>query len=246
MKQNCTNNFIFLLSLVVILFFKLNLVSQSNNEGLIKNTIDSTKAIFGASDLLVNGPLYFQANRQANGSPYLINEEFKQGTVFTDESEYHNSLLNYDISIQKLLLLITTSNDSRVIISLSDVLIDSFMFSGYFFVNPAKIGLVSNYKYLHKINNGKHTMYIGYRKDFINRFNNTNPYGKFSSPKRSVFVANNGRMNHIVNKKALLKLFPNISKELVVFIRKNKIKLKKTSPEQLAILMEFINNSYEK
>ena len=245
MKQNCINNYRFWLSLVAILLVRFSLFPQNSSDGIIISTIDSTKKIDGCSDLLVNGPLYFQANRQANGSPYLFNEEFEDGVVYTGETEFKNSSLNYDISVQELLLLITTSNDSRVVISLSDALIDSFMFSKYLFVNPVKIGLTSDFTYLHKINNGKFTMYIGYQKDFINRFNNTNPYGKYGSSKRSIVITDNQKINNISSKKTLLRLFPSISKDLLIFLRKNKIKLRKASSDQLAYLMEFINDRYE-
>ncbi len=246
MKANSFLNPIYNLLFVSILLCPLLLNSQNSHESSLQYIIDSTKKIYGSSELLVNGPLYFQPKSEANGSPFLYDGEFIDGSVYTGETEFKNSILNYDISTQKLLLLITTSSDARRIISLSDVLIDSFMFSQQLFVNPDKIGLQSNYSYLHSINNGCYSMYIGYSKDFINRYNNINPYGKYSSTKRSIFVLYEGSLIQINSKKTFLNLFPSMRKDVSTFLRKNKIKFAKASATQLSLLMEFINERHNK
>lgn len=241
MKQGCFNCLFKILLFSLIVFNSNIAISQNNTRSLIDKTIDSVNKIYGYSDILVNGPLYFQENRLAKGSPFYENDNFIDGTIYARGTEFSNVRINYNVSLQKLLMLITTSEGSNMSIVLSEDVIDSFIFSNDVFVVPMKLGLVASFPYLQKVNSGNYTMFLGLKKDFVNRYTERNPYGMYSKIKQTMFVEVDGEMIRISSKKSFLGLWPSQDKEIAVFMRKNKIKLNKASTDKLKILMNFIN-----
>ncbi len=227
-------------------FLPLFLNSQPQNQiSHIQSLIDSTKSIYGSSDLLVNGSVYYQHNRLASGTPFLFSTSVDQSTVFTRGKSFQGVGLNYDIVGQKLILLTSMPGGARLNISLSDILIDSFLIKDQLYVNPAKINIRTDYPYLMLVNKDTYSMFVGYKKEFVNRYNSKNPYGKFSSTKQTLFLSTDSTLIRINSKKTLLNTFPSARKAISEYLRKNKIKLLKATPEQLKLLMEFYNHQRE-
>ena len=124
---------------------------------------------------------------------------------------------------------------------MSDILIDSFLINDYLFFNPTKLNLSSNYAYMQSLNTGRYTLLIGYSKEFINRYNEDEPFGKYSQSQRSLFIATDSTLISINTNKELFNLFPSLKKEAATYLRKNKIVLKKATTSQLTQLIEFYN-----
>ena len=220
-----------------------SLIGQSQNtNSKISSLLDSIQNIYGSSDLLVNGSVYYQPNRQALGTPFLYSPEIEQGSVYTRGIAFNGVGINYNITSQKLLLLNTMPDGSRLLIDLSDILIDSFLIRDYLFIAPAKLHITSNYAYMMAINLGRYRMFIGYKKEFINRYNQRNPYGKYSSTKQALFLVSDSISLRINSKKTFLNTFPPARKEISTYLRQHKIKLLRATPEQLKQLMEFYNH----
>lgn len=217
-----------------------NCQSQNTTTELI-SLIDSVKNIYGSTDLLVNGSVYYRPNRLANGNPYLYSSEFIKSTVFTGGNSFQGVDLNYDIAGQQVILITSMPSGARLSIGLSDVLIDSFLLNDYLFINPEKLNLNSDYSYMQVINSGTYRMFIGYKKEFINRYNQKNPNGKYSITQRSLFLVSDSTMLNINSKKTFVNLFPSIKKDVLAYLRRNKVNLKKANPEQLKQLIEFYN-----
>lgn len=245
-KQSTISHKALLLLIVCAQFLPLLLVGQSLvTSKEITSLIDSTQKIYGKSDLLVNGSVYYQTNRQASGTPFLFSSVAEKGVVFTRGIAFKGVGLNYNIASQKLLLLNTLPDGSRLLIDLSDVLIDSFLIKDYFFVAPARLHIKSSYPYLMAVNSDTYSLFIGFKKEFINRFNQRNPYGKFSSTKRTLFLVSNSIPVRINSKRTLLNTFPSARKKISTYLRQHKIKLLRATPEQLKQLMEFYNHQRE-
>lgn len=239
-------NIISWIKLVIVCAFLQSLpfilVCQSQNTTTeIISLFDSTQKIYGSNDLLVNGPVYYRPNRLANGTPFLYSSDFINSTVFTEGCSFQGLDLKYDIASQRLILINTMPSGARLQIGLSNVLIDSFLLNDYLFVNPDKLHLTSNYSYMHVLNTGRYRMFIGYNKEFINRYDQKNPNGKYSITQRSLFLASDSTLISINSKKIFVNLFPSTKKAVLTYLRKNKIKLKKANPEQLKQLIEFYN-----
>ncbi len=204
--------------------------------------IDSTQKIYGSNDLLVNGSVYYQPNRQALGTPFLFSANFDKGTVFTRGFSFDVEGLNYNAADQQLILLYNKADGNRLHIRLSNILIDSFLLNSHLFVNTQRLSFESNYTYLMEVNKGNYHMFIGYKKDFINRYSESNPYGSYSSIKHDLFVETDNELHKITSKKTFLNISPSIRKSISSYLRQNKIKIpRKATPEQLKLLMDYYN-----
>jgi len=237
---------LFVIFICFQLFPFVSIGQSLNADSYIISLFDSTQKIYGSNDLLINGQVYYQPNRMASGTPFLFSPKFEQGTIFTRGSSFDVAGLNYNIADHELILLNISANGAKLHIKLSNILIDSFLLTNYLFVNPKEINITSNYPYMLSTNKGQYYFLIGYDKEFINRFSENDPYGKFSGTKKSLFLVHDNNLASINSKKALLKYFPSIKKEISSFLKKNKIKLSKASPEQLKQLMDFCNNQLAK
>jgi len=236
-----------LLIFIYFQFLPLLIVGQSSDvPNSIIPLINSTQKIYGSNDLLINGKVYYQPNRMATGTPFLFSPKFERGTIFTRGQSFEVAGLNYNIADHEIILLNISANGAKLHIKLSNILIDSFLLNNYLFVNLEELNIPSNYPYMLATNKGSCYFLIGYDKEFINRYSENDPYGKFSSTKKSLFLVCDGTLVRINSKKTFLEYFPTIKKEISTFLKKYKIKLSKASPEQLKQLMEFCNNQMAK
>ncbi len=236
-----------LLIFMCIQFLPLLIVGQSSDvSNSIISLIDSTQKIYGSNDLLINGKVYYQPNRMASGTPFLFSPKFERGTIFTRGQSFEVAGLNYNIVDHELILLNITADGAKLHIKLSNILIDSFLLNNYLFVNLKELNISSNYPYMLATNKGLYYFLIGYDKEFVNRYSENDPYGKFSGTKKTLFLVYDSALVRINSKKTFLEYFPTIKKEISTFLKKHKIKLSKASPEQLKQLMEFCNNQMAK
>jgi len=215
-------------------------IAQTDTRSTVDNTLEITSSYYGLSDVLVNGPFYYQHHRMANGSPFLYGKEYSSGVVFIDGREFNDVKLNYDISRQELVLFVDTP-ESKLIISLSQQLIDSLYVGNQLFVNSRCIP-ESGFPYLCKINNGKYQMFIGYEKEFINRYTDDDPYGRYSRSKRTMFISMDGKVSGVSSNNSLLEFFPLHRKEIRSYLKQHKIKVQRASYLKLSKLMNFCNN----
>lgn len=228
---------------LVVFFLPGSFIGQSvSMDSPVSALLDSTLRIYGSSDLLVNGPVYYQSNRLASGTPFIFSSGFEKSIVYVSGKSFNDVELNYDIVDQKLILLNQTFNEMRMRISLSDILIDSFLLKSYLFINPNRLYVESHYPYMLLVNNDRYNMLIGYKKQFINRISQKEPYGMYGNANRTLFLASDSVIFRISSKKSFLNTCPSKRKELVTFMRKNRIKLFKATPEQLKQLMVYYNH----
>lgn len=223
-------------------FIPLYTFSQAlNTDKELISLIDSTQKLYGNSDLLINGSIYYQPNRLATGDPYLFSQEIEKGVIYTRGVTFNDAYLNYDIENQKLLLLHIKSNGSRLLISLSDILVDSFLIRDNLFVSSASLNIENSYPYLLSINSNKYPMYAGFKKEFISQFDERYPFGRHSKKKRTLFLILDSIPKRINSTKSFLKTFPEARKELSAYFRQHKIDLSEATIVELKKLMEYYN-----
>lgn len=215
-------------------------MSQSASVVGVKEMMDN---YYISSDILVNGPYYYQHHQMANGFPFLKSKEFSIGEVYINGRKFNELQLNYDVTRQLLVLFINTS-ESKLIISLSDKVVDSFYIDNRLFVN-SKFVIESSSHYFNQLNNGNYRMYLGYEKEFILRFDNEDPYGRYSKSQRKIFVLSDIDSYEITSKESFLNLFPVHRKEIKSYLKLNKLRFKKASYFELAKLMVFCNTIVE-
>jgi len=234
-------NGFFSLFICLQLFPLISIGQFTNTDSYIISLLDSSQSVYGSNDLLVNGLVYYQPNRQALGTPFLFSANFDKGTVFTRGFSFDVEGINYNVADQQLILLYNKADGNRLHIRLSNVLVDSFLLNSYLFINTQRLSIESNYTFLLEVNKGDYRMFIGYKKDFINRYSESNSYGSYSSIKHDLFVEIDNILHRITSKKIFLNISPSIKKSISLYLRQNKVKISKATPEQLKLLMEYYN-----
>lgn len=215
-----------------------NLTAQTfSNEA---NEIDYNKDAdmqYRYSDLLINGPLYYQPRPLAAASPFLVTSGFINGTMYIGGFSFENCQVNYDLVTQCLVLESTMENGARYTIQLSEALVDSFCIDRRSFVNTRHLATNLTIPYAEAVNSGKTRMILTYKKEFIKQFNNNTPNGKFSSENRAMYLVTNNTATRIRGKKAFLKSLGDYRKPVGDYLRKNKIRFMNASADQLKSIM---------
>ncbi len=220
---------------------KLSVGQSYNTISKLQIIVDSGQCNYSCNDLLINGQVYYQPNRMASGTPFIFSSTFNKGTIFTRGLSYDVLGLNYNIVDKELILLHKMSSGAMLHIKLSNILVDSFLLNNYLFIAPKILNININYTYMLAANNDYYRILIGFRKEFINRYTQSNPYGKFGSTKKLLFLVHDTIVIKINSKKTLLKTATSGKKEISAFLKRHKIKLLKATPNQLNQLMDFYN-----
>ena len=99
--------------LILVLFAIPNIYGQSNNNHESTEIYNIYNQVYGVDHRLVSGSFYYGPKRGSiTGHPFLINNEWKQGSVTSGNLNFKNLWLKFDIETNKLILRYT-SNDKK-------------------------------------------------------------------------------------------------------------------------------------
>jgi len=228
-------------------FFNSSVWSQTaSGSDELRRVLDSANRVYGSSDMLVNGAVYFQQNRMALGSPFLFSPDFIPGKVYVGNQVFEQCNLSYDIVSQELVLKTTMPNGTFMPIRLDPMLVDSFTLNNQMFVSAQLLSSELDVPYALVINEGPRRLVAVYSKQFINTYNATSPQGKFSSTKRVLYLVSEEGLVRIRSKNDLYKQFPDNKKWMTARWNKMHVKFKNISPDQLRWLIDFeeTNNNF--
>lgn len=199
----------------------------------------------------ITGDLYPYYYAQYNGNPMINSEWFYGSFTMVSGQKYHNIKINFDLFKDELLyyndnlrriIIVDKStvkdftlkdeksldNDSLhvVLINSNDTISD---YSGYI------IELVKNKISLYE----KRTKLVQF--DNMN-YNSSGKLGKFYEKSKWFYQYNNQFVDLPKHRRALAKLFPEHSEEILKYMKKNRLKL--TDPRQCRITFVEINRLY--
>ncbi len=194
------------------------------------------------SEILFNGPVYFQPYIFAVGSSWYFREPFQEVTIYKCKREFNHVKLNYNLVDQKLVVLYITDNNEHIPVELNTVLVDSFAVDNDMFVNSDLLSESLQFKYLLQINRHGVKLYAGFKKNFINRYSQNNQHGYISSLERTLFLFKNDTIIRLKSNKDLLKLLAHHKSDIREYLKRNKINIRKSDVTALKLLMEFINS----
>jgi hypothetical protein len=199
------------------------------------------RAYYGTNDLLLNGRNYFPYNTRANGHPYYRTEDFREGTLYVKGRIFDSVLLNYNLERDQVILHQERSNSTMVQVVLSPTLIDSFEIDGALFIRKEYIpGLSEGSDFLRKIYGGKSNFYEMIHKIFLPVFTEVNPHGRYSDPEKIYFLENKRQeVVKIKTKRNFLKTYSDHKSEVKRFLKKESIRFKSATDEQLVQLMKY-------
>lgn len=234
-----TGLFIFALSLKT----SLAQTDRNNTVEKVENLKKQADSVYGTSHELVNGEIYYQSNLYAKGNPFFLSNDWLEGSVLINGTEYKNVFLKYNIETDQLILRPTLKNGMSTAIVLNSSFVESFLLADNLFINSEPFGSKElKSVFVNQIYNGSFSFLASYKVIFISDYKEKTPYGKYSDMAKSYFIYDKGELIKIASKKALFGYFETYKKDIKKFMKKEKIRYKKANPSQWKGLMKFIDD----
>lgn len=235
----------FCFTLILFPNFGHELFAQSmNNRGDIPchDLLNNKDEIYGSDIRLLNGEMYMPANINAEGFPFLLQDEFIKGDLFIKDALYRNVLIKYDLVADRIILHQNTIEGKPVTILLNTAFVDSVHLGGLKLVNTNElIGKDTLKNFVEVIYDNGFKFVSSHEKNFIGTYNNLTPYGSFSDANTTYYILQNNQLSEIGNKRDLFRYFESDKKEIKEFLRENDIKFRKATRRELKQLMDFCN-----
>ena len=209
-------------------------VSASPGAYLIQDTISGKQVLY-------NGRIWrnFYYNK-VRGDQFLFSDKFLPGSVTVNGRTFENLSLRYDIHNDEIMI-ITGSNN---ILQLNKEMVDRFSmkFENTFhsFINLKDDSLSSLNGYADLLYNGKTALYVRYTKE-IQRLKEGRILENFILVQKT-YIVKDGIVTNIRKKKDLMKLLGDDMKQVRSYIKSNKIRISKTSPESLVPVLKFYDS----
>lgn len=233
----------------LICLFSLFIITAQAQEndtepsGALTALYEYTEKLYGTDDIVVNGRSYIPDHFNAKGNPYFFSDKFTKNTLIIDGKKYDRQEVLYNIEIEKLILKTTLNNGEEVLLVLNPDFIDAFYLEEHHFVNVVKIYSESKFSgFVEQVYEGNFSVVIRHQKSFVSQYTANNPNGFYSGTKSVNYILQNGELNKLFTKKALLEYFSAHKKEIKKFIRQNKIKYKQGNAIQLNKLFTYCDD----
>ncbi|MCF8235100.1 MAG: hypothetical protein K9H13_04810 [Bacteroidales bacterium] len=202
--------------------------------------------IYGSDIKLLNGEMYMPANTNAEGFPFLLQDEFIKGDLSIKDVFYRNVLIKYDLVADRIILHQNTIEGKPVTLLLNSAFVDSVYLGKLKFVNTKElIGKDTLKNFMEVIYDNGFKLVSTHEKSFIGTYNNLTPNGSFSDANTTYYILQNNQLSKISNKRDLFRYFESNKKEIKKFLRGNDIKFRKATNRELKQLMNFCNKLTE-
>lgn len=198
---------------------------------LIQDTIS-------AKQILYNGRIWRNFySYKVKGDQFLFSQKFLPGSVTMNGQTFEGIDLRYDIYNDEVMIITSANN----ILQLNKEMVDRFSIifnlTRHNFVNVENDSLASLKGYAEILFDGKTSLYVKHSKE-IQRLKEGKILENFI-PVQKTFIVKEGRDNYIKKKKDLKKLLIDKKIQVRSYMRSNKIKISKTSPQSIVPVLKF-------
>ena len=198
------------------------------NPGYAQTPVLTANEIYGLNPLLYNGKFYtYFTAANTKGSQFLDDHEFVKGSVRIRGKNFRNLLLNYDVFNQQLVLKYKTRMNNMMKLVISKAWLESFNLDDKHFEILSFPG--SKSRIYQVIGQGRYRILYTWTKTYAldHTFGATN--FAFSKPIRGSYLQLGNKLMHYKSNKSFVKLFgPENKSSLNKYLRKNKIKIRKS------------------
>lgn len=229
------------IAFLVIITISLNLSgssSQVNTQLILSGSEKSdTQDTLRDNQLLYNGRIWRDLNYMVQGDPFLLTDSFVKGDLTVRGKKFFGINLKYDIYKDEVLIPMSSGR----ILQLNKAMVDGFSFTWknrkYSFT---KLPGDSALGYLHILYSGRSALYVKYRKK-IGKLAEQGKFDKFYQTDQAYYVQ--GGIIHTLSGKKDLKIALKSDNDLIKsFMRKNKLKIKKSNPESYIPVIHYLDN----
>ena len=229
--------------ILIFILFPINLIAQEESRSSppeVVKLFEKSQSYYSLDDEIINGCVYPLPDSRRNGHPYL-NDQWIEATFFVNSKKYPKLSIKYDLTIDDVILKAEIENGMQKLINLNKFQIDSFLVGNSLFVNSRIFfSEDNNDTYFEQIYKGKYSLFKNYKKIFIKEYNNITPYGKYSSLRMDIYLFKNSNLINVNRESLFIKCFEKEKQsEIKSFMKRNNIKYKKASQQELKQLMEF-------
>ncbi len=197
--------------------------------------------VYGLDQTLYNGKKYtYVILYSTTGHQYLITPQYSYGSVTIKGTRYENTFLNYDIFNQQLLLKYLDATGAAITLEVSKAWLQGFSMAN------------KNFEFLHLEKEPSFYQVLGedslkilyfWRKvlDLEAVVGSANYI--FKKPIRDSFVLMDGQLLPFSSKRSFIRLFgPENKSEIKSYMRKNKIKIRKSPDQAMEGLIKYVAN----
>jgi hypothetical protein len=225
---------------VICVFLLTFLISVSETVQCQQATLKYDKA-YGLNQTLCNGKKYnYFLPPGTKGHQYLLSPDYFTGTVTLKGKCFWDVALNYDILNQQLLLQYEVEPGAWNIIEVSKAWLSGFSLGNR---NFELLDLQQAPCFYQVLGEGPVRILYYWRKNLKLEVAIGSSDYIFSPPIRDSYVLINGQLRQYRSKRSLISIFgPDHRQEIKNYLRRNKIKVNKSSDQKMAELINFIGN----
>jgi len=192
---------------------------------------------------LLNGRIWRNKHSKAVGDQFFLSNMFLKGSVFSNGRRFDNLDLLYDINSDELLL----RTESYPIIIMNKEMVDSFILvfdnRKYYVINAGKDSPGVLKGYVNIMYDGPSELYVKYKKN-IQPLAVDGRYDLFHSD-HSVYLKKGSEIVPVAGKKELLNLLEDKKKEIRLYLKSNRLKLRQKDPETYIPVLRYYDSLRE-
>jgi len=210
-------------------------------QGYAQTSVLSANHIYGLNPLLYNGKFYtFFPAANTKGSQFLGGPEFVKGSVKIRGKNFPGILLNYDVYNQQVVLKYKTRMNNVMKIVISEAWLESFSLGKKHF---EILTFPNTRSRIYQVTGtGRYKILYSWTKYYAldHTFGATN--FAFSKPVRKSYLQSGNKLKRYKNNKSFIALFAPENRLLLKrYLRKNKIKLRKSGQQATLKLINYCN-----
>jgi hypothetical protein len=202
---------------------------------------DSIFAETGNDKLLANGRFFESPSHRNTGHPFLLSEDYQNGSIKIHDKLYTNCKLKYNIFNQNIVLLYSNSNNVHIPIVLPNDFISEFSINDAHFKKLHISGKEQFYQIVYTGNID--CIYEWYKKRKDSFQNGDYSSYAYSEAQKKCLIILNGSSYEIKRKRDIYNLFPEEYKNNIKeYIKKNKMKFKHLDVQAISALISFCDD----
>lgn len=231
---------------VICLLFLFNLSvnvchlnAQQPNEKTMARLETFFQEQYGPDQFLVNGVRYYNTHTGCTGHKFFGNNEYTRGKLILENKKYHDVFLKYNLYDQQLILQHLYKRQIYYEIILSNSRIREFeleekLFRKCYF--PCTDTL-----FFQVLEEGDLACYYHWSKVLIPTKTETYWQGEFSGQKRTSYLLKQSTLYEFKGARSFARVFGEDKSLVLKYIRKRKIRIKKTEDAEMMNLIRECN-----
>lgn len=232
---------------IIINFFLLIqcslLQSQSTVDRSYMEIREDAEKRYGPSSDLLNGEVYKYSYKTTRGNPFLWVPVGYDASVQIKGRVYENQRISYDIYNQLMVLDFVDRSGGPGSVVLRDEWVDHLILGGTLFKQFTDEN--GSERYGQVIFEGKASCVYFWEKRYLPDLHEGEKLYYFTDPIRQSLIVMNGYSAPYTGNRSFLKCFPKQQQQRIrVYLKENRIKVKKADDRDIQSLMESINQLF--